>query len=1121
MTSKPLSTALLLSSTILASASLVPVAYAQTSDAPVTVSSDTAEEGDKTLDRVVITGSRIAQDSALTAPSPVLTLDNELFRNSGDIDVGVSLRNIPALQGSDPASLAAAQGAATGLSTLDLRQLGANRTLVLQDGRRHVPGVGGSQAVDIGAIPQVLIDRVEVLTGGASSVYGADAVSGVVNFVLRDGRDFDGLEYRLQTGISDKGDAEDVFASLAYGGTFDSGRGSAVFAAEYSYSSSILAGDRDFAGSGFSSLNATGGFFNSFLGIDPAAENAFIPNPTLPVSSGLGLVTVSPFGGASPFFELSLFLNEFVPGQDTIPNSPGTNVPVVQVVDNGVLRPFDPGIALNSFNAIGGDSIPAGNADSEFLIPEQQRFVFAGGFDYELLPNMTVFADAKFVFNDALDQGTIPFSDDIPLALDNAFLPQAILNQVADLQAAGFSPSIGVARDILDPEVDGGSPTTRQTIRATGGIRGEIPTTGFNYEVSYGWGRTDIEATTANARLNDRYFTAIDAVALTAADFDMNGNLITAGSPTLNAIRNGQDLVIDSSNAAIGDIVCRSELTGLPAPSNIPFGVGGPPLFGPGTTINGTDVSSFTRPVTFQIGDGQCAPVNILGGDSIRGAGADFAFVDLLSTTEITQQQLLATVSGDTGNYFELPAGPIGIAAGLEWRKDESQFIPDNFLSIEPNVVNNTSARIDASPTDGQNITVFELFGEVQVPLLKDLPFAEYLEVTASGRYSDYNTIGSTGTFSVGGRYQPHEWVTLRGTYSRAIRAPNIGELFDPQGPATIAVGADPCDDDNILNGSANREANCLMFVNPGFDAQVELTAFVTGTTGGNPNLTEETAETFTVGGVFQPGGFLDGLVLIADYYDIEITDAIGSLSGAAIAAACVDLPSIDNQFCDNIQRVPRSEGGEISGFTSGNINLAILRARGLDFEARYAFDMPNYGDRDLGTMNISLAGTRFLERFTEGDPVIQEVIASEMDPVQQQLLIVDQAVNNDLLNVIGVPEWVFNLGLNWEYGKWNIGWTGRFESSTQNFSNGAFFDVEEQNGQIVVIENPNLADPSQLFTGSGFEQDVSVNYEFSDWLQIYGGVSNLTDREPFLGSLARPVGPRGRFFFLGVRGVF
>ncbi|MEM9669544.1 MAG: TonB-dependent receptor [Pseudomonadota bacterium] len=1118
-------------------------ALAQADD-PVTVNTVSDEDDTAVQERIIVTGSRIATDSALTAPSPVQTISIDDFRNSGEIEIATSLRNIPALQGSNPASLDSASGVvATGASTLNLRSLGTDRTLVLQDGRRHVAGVEGTATVDIGAIPQSLLARTEVLTGGASAVYGADAVSGVVNFVTRTGRDFDGVEYRLQTGISDEGDSEEVFASIAGGGTFADDRGSAVFALEFNHTTSIVNGDRpNFAGSGFSSLNPSNAFANEILGLDPASEQAFFPNRTLPVSSAGSTIAVDPTPFAFPFGALSSFVTNFNPATDTVPNIAGTNIPVLQVIDpqTGEVRAFNPGISTGAFNAIGGDGIPIGETAPDLtLLPEITRFVAASAIDYDITENIQFFADAKFYFNETSSVAGIPFSDDIPIALDNPFLPVAIQNQIPVLDALlpDSTPSIFVARDNLGSEVNDGATAERTTIRASGGFRGAIPRTGFDYEASFTWGRTDANIIDRSSRLNDRYFAGIDAVALTPEDFagpdgivgTDDDTLVTAGSATLNAVRGGQDVVIDAATAQIGDIVCRSELTGLPSPGAL-F-VGGPPLFADGTTINGTDVSGLTRPVTYAIGDGQCAPINILGTNSIQGAGADFAFVDLEEDTTITQQQALITIAGDSSEFFELPAGPIGLALGFEWRKDTSEFIPDSFNSIEGLVVGNATEPEFPTPTNGQDLEVFEGFGEIRIPLLKDLPLVEYLEVTAAGRISDYNIIGGTETFSFAGRYQPHEWLTLRGTFSRAIRSPNIGELFDPQTAAFIGVDDDPCDDGNITQGSANRAANCLQFVAEGFDSADFLTAFVTGTTGGNPNLIEETSDSFTVGGIFQPSGIfnglLDDLIVVIDYYDFEIEDAVGDLSGEAIASACVDLPSTNNQFCDAVQRNP-SNGGAISGFTSGNINLAVLEARGVDFDVRYAFDVPSYGGRDLGSIQASLVGTRFIERSTESDPIIAQTIAGITDPVQQEFEITNQefvsdllGTNDNLLAIGSTPELIFTLGLNWELGKWNVGWTGRFEDSVANFTNAALNDVEIIDGVVVVSDNEGLADPSQLFTGNGFEQDINVNYEVSEKFGVYGGIANFTDQEPFLGSLIRPVSPRGRFFFVGVRGTF
>ena len=1096
-----------------------------TSEAQVVVAEEELEEEN----RIVVTGSRIATDSTTSLASPVQVVTSEQFKLAGEVEISQTLREIPALQGSDPATLSSAQDLAlTGASTLNLRQLGTNRTLVLVDGRRHVPGIAGTATVDVGAIPQSLVKSVEVLTGGASGVYGADAVSGVVNFQLRDGSDFDGLEFRAQTGISDEGDAEEFFGSIAGGGTFADGRGTAVFAVDYTHSTSLLNGDRpDIAGPGFASLNQSNEFLNNLLGLDPDASFAFVPDRRLPVSSAGSTIAVDPTPFAFPFGQLRSFVNDFNPATDTIPNIPGTDIPVLQVIDDaGNVRAFNPGISTGAFNASGGDGIfIGGTAPGLTLVPELTRVNAAAGTTYDVTDFITFFADAKFSYTETSNVAGIPFSDDIPIALDNPFLPTAIQDQISVLDALipDSTPSIFVARDNLGSETNSGSDVERSTIRATGGFRGEIPGTRVDFEVSYGWGRTEVDDTFRNARLNDRYFAAIDAVRLTEGNLDGTNPIFAfAESGTLNAIRNGENIQIDSGTAQVGDIVCRSEVTGTPSPAS-QF-VGGPPLYDPGTIINGVDVGGLTRPVTYQIGDGRCAPINILGPNSIGGAGAEFAFSNLLDTTVIEQQQFLAVLSGDTGNFFELPGGPIGFATGFEYRRDESQFTPDSFFQIEPNVITNNAALVNPSPTDGQGISVYEGFGEIRVPLLADMPFVEMLELSAAGRYSDYNTIGTTETYSFGAIYQPIDWLTIRGTLSRAVRAPNIGELFDPQVAAFLDVDADPCDDGNIGFGTGSRVDNCREFVAEGFDSSDFLTAFVTGTTGGNPDLIEETSDSFTIGGIFEPrgvfGGALDNLVLIVDYYDIEIADAIGSLTGADIAEACVDLPSTDNQFCDAIVRDPNN-GGAISTFTSGNINLEELRARGIDFEARYRFDAPFGGNDDWGYFELSAVGSHFLERTTESDPIISQTIADTEDPLEQQKLIAEQAANSDLLGVIGVPEWIVNVGATWSLDKLTVGWRGRFEDSTLQFSNTEATNVEIVDGAVVVTPTANLADPSQLTTGSAFEQDISISYDFTDRLQVYGGVNNLTDLEPFLGSLARPVGPRGRFFFVGVAGSF
>lgn len=1066
--------------------------------------------------QIVVTGSRIKIDSATESASPISVVDAEAIQVSGQADLATQLRTIPALQGSLPGidsvnQVANGDSSDLGLSLLNLRQLGSVRTLVLEDGRRHVPGTGGSAAVDINAIPQGRIKSVEVLTGGASSIYGADAVTGVVNFTLRSGRDFDGLEFNVQGGISDEGDAENFSISTAGGGEFADGRGSAVFSLDYNKQSGLIASDRSFAGTGLSTLAFANdaifeqlGFTQADFGL-PAGQTpsqAFIRNVTLPVSSTLGIIAIGQFDPDNiPFTSAFEAINALNP-DGSVPVIPGTNIPIAQVFDNGTLRAFNAGTFVDAFTASGGDGIGANTR--ELILPELEQLVFSAGADFEVTPGIELFAEGKFAFTDGRDATGTPFNDDIPIQLDNPFVPTQLLAQANQLAALGLPNDIVVSRDILDADVLPVEETERTTWRIVAGLRGEFEKLGWNWEISYNYGRTEVESVFRNTRLDDRYFYAIDAIALT------NDNLAAfrANNRTVTALRGGQNLQINPGTAQVGDIICRSELNGQ-APQVSPFPR--PPRNPDGTG----------RAISFTPRTGVCAPINIFGQDSINGAGADFAFVDITNSTVLTQQQFLATLAGDTAEFFELPGGPIGFATGFEYRKDTSLFTPSplqNSPGITSGVVSSGSP-VNPSPDprfQDPSIEVYEGFGELRAPLLADIDFVDLLEVSGAIRYSDYNTIGKTTAWSVGGRYRPHETLTFRGTYSVAVRAPNLAELFGPVRAATIGLLADPCAAANVNNGSSFRPENCLEFVPAGFNPANFASAFRPGITGGNPNLQEEEAKTFTAGFVWQPRGFLSGLSVIADYYDIEITDAVGSLTGLQIASACVDLPSTDNQFCDAITR--NATTGVIDFFTAGNVNLGSLAVRGIDFAATYNFDVP-FGE-DLGEIDLSVTGTHFLEDTSVFDATPGSL---STDPLEAELDLVSQGIDNDNLGEFGNPEWIANFGVTWRKDNFSLGWTGRFESSqlSPGISNIQVVSVDIEGGEVVVTPDNTLVPLPQRDTGSSLVSDFFGSLEVTEKFSFYGGINNAFDREPYLGSLVRPIGVRGRFFYLGLRGKF
>ena len=483
----------------------------------------------------------------------------------------------------------------------------------------------------------------------------------------------------------------------------------------------------------------------------------------------------------------------------------------------------------------------------------------------------------------------------------------------------------------------------------------------------------------------------------------------------------------------------------------------------------------------------------------------DFVTTTDISEFEIEQLVLSAIFTGET--QFGLEAGGIGYAFGGEYRDEKST---STFSGLARGVLPVTTAFGNAGDllTDLgasqsslifdpasliQNSTgtydVWEVYGEVDIPLLSDVPGAQELRVDAAVRYADYSTIGAATTWKVGTRWAPVQDVVFRGTFSEAIRAPNIFELFDPDQGAFFRPN-DPCDqallDALLASGdprAPTREANCradgipVGYLDP-------LSARFSGVTGGNPDLTEETAETITAGFVFQPR-FVDGLTLSADYWSIEIEDAIDAVDDQDIVDNCYDSTTFPNDFCTLFTRNRDPASAQFLGFNflrQTQINFGKIESSGVDFAASYAFDIGENG------FNIGVSGTVVNELdffFDPGDP-------SAVDPELEELQ---------------RPELAGNINIGWQRGPVTIAWQTQYQGEQ------AFRGVEIET--IDTIFGPaGLADEIYL-------HDISFSYDFNDSIAIYGGVNNLGDEIPFITEQAFPVSPRGRYFFLGVNAAF
>ena len=962
-------------------------------------------------DRIVVTGTRIERPS-LEAPSPITSVTSENIALSGEINLVDLLNEVPALVGSvdndDATNLAIGT---TGFNPLNLRNLGTARTLVLVNGRRHVGGTASSTAVDTNTIPIDLIDRIDVLTGGASSVYGADAVTGAVNFILKD--DFEGLSIRGQGGLTtDEGDAASYLTSVLAGKNFADGRGNITFSFEYSKENGIDADDRDFASTGLATLLNNPDFSED--GPD-LRQRIFVPEATVAFASPGGAVALDIFDGASLIFDFE-----------------------------GDGDPYDPGAPVTGRNTSGGSATRISDFTGS-ITSDVERYVANINTHYDFSEHVRGFLEFKFAQVESSAEGSPAFSDLIPInVLDNPFVPQSI----ADAAALAGTDTIFISHDTFELGRRG-EDIRRRTWRVAAGLETEILPDSFDnlgLDFSFVYGRTGERLTSRNNLVLDRYYAALDAV-------------------------------IDPST---GQPTCRTNLDPTALPPTI---FGGFDPFNDRVTPDNFGTTQFFTPGP----NSGCEPLNMFGLGNASQAAIDFVNDDSVTTGKLEQIVINLSLTGDTSGVFELPAGPVSFAFGGEYRDETSEDNPP-LINIEGLTFGN-----ELFPTVG-DYNVIEGFGEVSVPLLRDQPFAELLAVDAAFRVSDYSTIGTTLAWNVGGVYAPTEDLRFRGTYSIAVRSPNIGELFSPRNQSFF-LPDDPCDIDNIPLASdpGLRSANCAAILGPlGVDAATFqgddiLNATFAGVQGGNPDLTEETATTWTVGLVYQPS-WLDNLSVTIDYFNMTIDDGIILPDEQDIVDQCVDLPSIDNNFCGLIGR--RADGG-LDFLERVPVNVAFFETSGVDYEINYLFDPADIGFSNIGQFNLRYIGS-YLERLD-----IVSLPGQQPDEERDE---VETLLGDD------APVHVGALDLTWLYNDLTVNYRWRFRDRIFRDEIDEFDSAAEQG---LILFEPGRT--SALST-----HDVQVRYNLAAGTDIYAGVNNIFDQEPDIGSIATPVSAVGRFVYAG-----
>lgn len=1026
---------------------------------PASGTETTSRTGDRSLEpvdqsaavsgeEVVVTGSRIQRPN-LESTAPVTSIDIGQLTQTGNPSIGDALIRLPQIRSTFASSNSTRSIGTAGLNLLDLRGLGTNRTLVLVNGRRHItsqPGVPTS--VDVNTIPTDLIQRVDVQTGGSSAVYGADAVAGVVNFVLR--RDFEGLTARAQGGISERGDRASYFASITGGKNFAEGRGNIAFNAEYSFSDDLYYTQRDEqygAFRGRDQFNAVDNTVGEPASGDGIPDNQFIRNVrNIGLSEGGILTATCPTAAATGetaaafAARRALVCNGLRDQTNAELGFTYGFLPGGQLVRNDVLTDFRPFGSGNSVGGIGSTLRLTGQ-----LQPQVERKAFNLLAHFEVSPAFRPFVEAKYVRVDAIQEGQATFGN-YTINLNNAYLDAGSRALATSILAPG-STSFVISRFNADFGARG-EDHRRETYRVVAGVDGTF-NDDWRYEVAFNYGRLETSYQTA-------------------------GNLNVA------RFANSRDAV---RNAA-GAIVCA---------------------------IN-ADASTAND-------DPACAPVNILGNGAPSQAALNYFGVTSTREQEAEQYNVTGFVSGDLSQLFELPGGPVGFALGGEYRRETAYSAFDEFTRSGATFLN-------AIPIfDPPALETKEAFGEVRIPLLRDLPFVRELTVEVAGRYSDYN-LGNTGsvfTYNAGAFYAPVDGFRLRGSYARSVRVPTQSDLFAAPSQTFLNGLVDPCSAANI-NNNPNRVANCSAAGVPATElvngVSVPFTNLpnsgIRGQNGSNPNLDEERSTSYTFGGVLQPRA-VPGLAITVDYYNIKIDNVIFSLLPQTIIDQCYDAPGgINNQYCAAVFRrsdgtfqgqSDRRVGGAVvnytvsatdSSFLAGPFNFASQEKSGIDFNLSYT---RSFGDIRVDT-NVIVAYVINYDNYTD---------INRPEFIDQQLL------------ELGDPRWRGSLNLNVDFGAFDFAYNFRYIGEQRI---GFYEDQSSLQGRPPQNADRYAQLNYPVITYSDLQFGLSTE---DNKFRFYAGVDNLFDREPPFGlDSTGGTGSNGsgggifdnigRFFYAGAR---
>ena len=1039
-----------------------------------------AQAQDAGLEEITVTGSRIVRRD-LEAASPIVTIDTERLENSSTLSVESVLNQMPQFvpEGTQfDQGIQAGPTASLGIGSLNLRGIGANRTLVLVDGRRAQPA-NAALIVDINTIPAAAIERVETITGGASAVYGADAMAGVVNFILRD--DFEGVDFDIQTGITQEGDGEESRLTGLLGVNSDDGSGNVMLGVEWYHRGEVLLQDRDFFMNGWFDPGSNAGGFIQPPGYSPNTNNQPVPTGGAPTQAAVDSIFLANPTQYAGYFPCNGWATEtdgvaginFADCNRAAQLAGGGRWAVNRTSEIYFNRDGSPVVlagARGDNSGFGSTNIGDGYAgmrlqpngdlgqvafDGQAATPLNRRSLF-GRATHEINDSLTAFAQATYSGVQVSTTGGYPPAITVwsaPVPLDGRPIPAALQTLLASrvrmVDPDGpTGPAAPVNQGPNDPwqlfrvlDFLGGAVTTdvdRDVFQIMAGVQGSFSQRDWTWEAYVSSGQTSESAVFSNMPSLQRYW-----------------NLIAA-----------------SPNA----------LTLLGAPGNGTWGRG---TFTQGRNYAQTCTSGL--PIfadSSNLGAGRVSP------DCLESIAANTR-----SLTELEQDIAEFNLQG---KLADMRAGELRFAIGASSRKNQFAFEPGETNDRE-SVFEQPMSIFASNDTSGKT-KVQELYAELLVPVTNrfDLEFGV--------RGSDYvdSAVGTTDTAKALFTFRATDGLTLRGGYQKAERAPNTAELFQGVSLLVVPFGpSDPCSftfDNNHLRPGAtwgntannpNRlatQALCAAIINnsdqnPGNDNTSAFGAPGSGAANafarpGNPffpleielrqgstKVLPEKGETYTLGLVLQGPGELENLTASFDWYNIEITDAIAPLNSLFAYQQCFNangssnptLSYTGNQYCPLILR--NTTSGERSSVDAPFINTGSLKTSGLDMSVNWTLDL------DSGSFFVNSLVTLLDEYIVQDSPT---------------------AVPFDAKGTLaegGQYEWKMTntFGYNFGGGKANVGLQWRYLP-----------EIKDE----AAARTPNTL----VFPVDSYQTiNLFAGYSINDRVNLRMGIDNLLDEDPLI----------------------